>query len=126
MATYSEMIAQIEDLKKQAERQRKEEYSSVIKTIRKQIADYGITAEELGLGSSGGAKRGRKPGKASAKPGRKPGRKAGAKRANAGIKVAPKYRDDAGNTWTGRGKQPKWVVAALAMGRSLDSLLIKS
>ncbi len=124
MATYSDMIAQIEELKKQAERQRKEEYSSVIKTIKKQIADYGITAEELGLGS-GAAKRGRKPGKASAKPGRKPARKAAAKRANAGIKVAPKYRDDAGNTWTGRGKQPKWVVAALSMGRSLDSLLIR-
>ncbi len=124
MATYSDMIAQIEELKKQAERQRKEEYSSVIKTIKKQIADYGITAEELGLGS-GTAKRGRKPGKASAKPGRKPARKAAAKRANAGIKVAPKYRDDAGNTWTGRGKQPKWVVAALSMGRSLDSLLIR-
>lgn len=57
--------------------------------------------------------------------GPKPGPKAGAKRANAGIKVAPKYRDDAGNTWTGRGKQPKWVVAAQAMGRSLDSLLIR-
>ncbi len=124
MATYSDMIAQIEDLKKQAERQRKEEYSSVIKTIKKQIADYGITAEELGLDAAG-SKRGRKPGKASAKPGRKPARKAAAKRANAGIKVAPKYRDDAGNTWTGRGKQPKWVVAALAMGRSLDSLLIR-
>lgn len=123
MATYSDMIAQIEDLKKQAERQRKEEYSSVIKTIKKQIADYGITAEELGLGAAG-SKRGRKPGKASAKPGRKPARKAGAKRANAGTKVAPKYRDDAGNTWTGRGKQPKWVVAALASGRSLESLLI--
>jgi DNA-binding protein H-NS len=117
------MIAQIEELKKQAERQRKEEYSFVIKTIKKQIADYGITAEELDL-SGAGAKRGRKPGKVSAKLGRKPARKAGAKRANAGIKVAPKYRDDAGNTWSGRGKQPKWVVAALASGRSLESLLI--
>lgn len=119
MTTYSDMIAQIEELKKQAERQRKEEYGSVIKSIKKQIADYGITAEDLGLGS-GAAKRGRKPGKASAKP----GRKAAAKRGNAGVKVAPKYRDDVGNTWTGRGKQPKWVVSALATGRSLESLLI--
>ncbi len=125
MATYSDMIAQIEELKKQAERQRKEEYSSVIKTIKKQIADYGITAEELGLGAAG-AKRGRKPGKAYAKPGRKPGRKASArgKHPSAGTKVAPRYKDEAGNTWTGRGKQPKWVVAALASGRSLESLLI--
>ncbi len=115
------MIAQIEELKKQAERQRKEEYSSVIKTIKKQIADYGITAEELGLGS-GAAKRGRKPGKASAKPGRKTS--ARGKHPSAGTKVAPRYKDEAGNTWTGRGKQPKWVVAALASGRSLESLLI--
>ncbi len=115
------MIAQIEKLKKQAERQRKEEYSSVIKTIKKQITDYGITAEELGLGS-GAAKRGRKPGKASAKPGRKTS--ARGKHPSAGTKVAPRYKDEAGNTWTGRGKQPKWVVAALASGRSLESLLI--
>jgi DNA-binding protein H-NS len=28
----------------------------------------------------------------------------------AGNKVAPKYRDPAtGNTWTGRGKAPKWI-----------------
>ena len=126
MATYSDMIAQIEELKKQAERQRKEEYSSVIKTIKKQISDYGITAKELGFGS-GAASRDRKPGGASAKPGRrKPGRKASArgKHPSAGTKVAPRYRDEAGNTWTGRGKQPKWVVAALASGRRLESFLI--
>jgi DNA-binding protein H-NS len=127
VASYSEMIAQIEELKKQAERQRKEEYSSVIKTIKKQIADYGITAEELGLSAAPGAKRGRKAGKATAKPGRKPGRKGAArgKHPSAGTKVAPRYKDEAGNTWTGRGKQPKWVVAAVAAGRSLESLLIR-
>ena len=33
-----------------------------------------------------------------------------AKRATAGKKVAPKYRDSAtGQTWTGRGKAPKWI-----------------
>ncbi|MFZ9811377.1 MAG: H-NS family nucleoid-associated regulatory protein, partial [Burkholderiaceae bacterium] len=29
-------------------------------------------------------------------------------------------------TWTGRGKMPKWVSAALASGRSLESMLIAS
>src|SRR5688572_21632241 len=24
--------------------------------------------------------------------------------------AAPKYRDEHGNTWTGRGKRPKWLV----------------
>lgn len=121
MSSYAQMIAQIEELKKQAEKTRKEEFSSVVKTIKKQIADYGITAEDLGLTSNGPSKLGRKGKTAAGKPGRKPR----AKRANAGTKVAPKYRDDAGNTWTGRGKQPKWVVAALASGRSLDMMLIR-
>jgi DNA-binding protein H-NS len=73
MATYSEMIAQIEDLKKQAEKQRKEEYSSVLKTIKRQIAEYGISAEELGFsGTAPTGKRGRKAG--ASKAGRKPRR----------------------------------------------------
>jgi DNA-binding protein H-NS len=120
MSTYVQIIAEIEELKKQAEKTRKEEVSSAVKTIKKQIADYGITAEDLGLSASAPGKRGRKakgPAKANSKP--------RAKRATAGIKVAPKYRDEAGNTWTGRGKQPKWVVSAIAMGRTLESLLIR-
>ncbi len=42
-------------------------------------------------------------------------------------KVAPKYRNpaDASQVWTGRGRQPLWVGAALSAGQSLDSLLIK-
>jgi DNA-binding protein H-NS len=36
-------------------------------------------------------------------------RKAGGTRGPSG-KVAPKYRDPAtGETWTGRGKAPKWI-----------------
>lgn len=40
--------------------------------------------------------------------------------------VAPKYRNpaDSSVTWTGRGKQPRWVVDALASGKSLTDLLI--
>lgn len=42
-------------------------------------------------------------------------------------KVAPKYANpaDTSQTWTGRGRQPLWVGAALAAGKSLDALLIK-
>ena len=37
--------------------------------------------------------------------------------------VAPRYRDPkTGATWSGRGKKPAWVVAALAEGRALGSL----
>lgn len=42
-----------------------------------------------------------------------------------GAKVAAKYRNpETGHTWTGRGRQPKWVEAALASGKTLDDLVI--
>ncbi|QUN29519.1 ParB/RepB/Spo0J family partition protein [Cupriavidus sp. KK10] len=34
-----------------------------------------------------------------------------------------RYRDENGNTWTGRGKRPGWVEAALKAGKTLDELL---
>ncbi|GAB3334458.1 H-NS family nucleoid-associated regulatory protein [Marilutibacter aestuarii] len=42
-------------------------------------------------------------------------------------KVAPKYRDPANaeNTWTGRGKQPRWLAAYTAKGRKVEDFLIK-
>jgi DNA-binding protein H-NS len=42
-----------------------------------------------------------------------------------GKKVPPKYRDRSGNTWAGRGAQPRWLTAALKKGKSLESFLIK-
>jgi DNA-binding protein H-NS len=33
-------------------------------------------------------------------------------------KVAVKYRDNAGNTWTGRGRMPRWMVAATRGGKA--------
>jgi DNA-binding protein H-NS len=32
--------------------------------------------------------------------------------------VAAKYRDNAGNTWTGRGRMPRWMVAATRGGKA--------
>ena len=42
-------------------------------------------------------------------------------------KVAPKYRhpQDTSLTWTGRGRQPLWLVAELKKGKKLNSILIK-
>lgn len=41
-------------------------------------------------------------------------------------KAPPKFRDPANSesTWTGRGRKPLWVLAALEEGKSLDDLLI--
>lgn len=41
--------------------------------------------------------------------------------------VAPKYANPSNpsETWTGRGRKPLWVQAALNQGKSLESLLIR-
>ena len=41
-------------------------------------------------------------------------------------KVAPKYlnADEPGQTWTGRGRTPKWVEYALKNGKALEDLKI--
>lgn len=41
-----------------------------------------------------------------------------------GAKVPPKYRGPEGQTWAGRGAQPRWLSEALKSGRSLDEFLI--
>ena len=41
--------------------------------------------------------------------------------------VAPKYAnpDNTSETWTGRGRQPRWVKGHLDAGGSIDDLVIK-
>jgi DNA-binding protein H-NS len=42
-----------------------------------------------------------------------------------GVKVKPKYRDaSTGDTWAGRGVQPRWLTAALKSGKKLGDYLI--
>jgi len=51
----------------------------------------------------------------------------GATRGSAkGGKVAVKYRnpDNPEDTWTGRGRQPKWLVAALKKGAKVDDFAL--
>jgi DNA-binding protein H-NS len=126
VASYSEIVSQIEELKKEAEKLRKAEYSSVLKAIKRQIIEYGISAHELGLVSP--VPSGKRVGKVlvSKKSKRGSNRRLGARDSHplAGSKIAPRYRDENGNTWTGRGKQPNWIREALASGRRLESFLI--
>lgn len=51
---------------------------------------------------------------------------AGSGRRGAKRKVKPKYRNpaDPSQTWTGRGKRPRWYSAALASGKKEKDLLI--
>ena len=54
----------------------------------------------------------------------KGGKRGGATRT--GKPVPVKYADDKGNTWTGRGRPPLWLVAAEKAGRKRDSFLLKT
>ncbi len=42
-------------------------------------------------------------------------------------KVPPKYRNPANKTetWTGRGKQPRWLAAQVKKGKKVEDFLIK-
>ena len=42
-----------------------------------------------------------------------------------GRKVAPKFRDSAGNIWAGRGAKPRWLVAAIKEGKKLEDFAIE-
>jgi DNA-binding protein H-NS len=42
-----------------------------------------------------------------------------------GTKVPAKYRDAVGNTWSGRGRKPRWLEAQLAAGVPLEHFLIR-
>ncbi|WP_246123021.1 H-NS family nucleoid-associated regulatory protein [Luteimonas wenzhouensis] len=90
-----------------------------IASIRKRIVDFataeGYTIQELfGPGAT--------VGRATAKAAKKTARKT-----TAGRKVPPKYRNPANpaETWTGRGKHPRWLAAQLAKGKKLEDFLIK-
>jgi DNA-binding protein H-NS len=41
-------------------------------------------------------------------------------------RVFPKYRNpsEPSETWSGRGKQPRWLTAALAAGRTIEEFVI--
>ena len=39
-------------------------------------------------------------------------------------KVAVKYKDKDGNTWTGRGMAPRWLVSAEKSGKKRQSFAV--
>ena len=85
--------------------------------IARTIQNEGYTIEELfGAGMSvARAPRAAKGTKSAAPKARK-----------AMGKVAPKYRntENAQETWTGRGKQPRWLAAHTNAGRKLEEFVI--
>jgi len=115
--TYTQFVKQIEALKVEAEKARRQEADGVIARIREAVKFYNLTAADLGLG----AKSAKAP-EAVAKLGR---RKTSFKTKAAAAPAAIKYRDEQGRGWVGRGKRPQWLRDALATGKSLQDYLVK-
>lgn len=86
--TYKDLLQQREALEKAISDARNRELSEAIRQTRALVAEFGLTAQDIFPS-----------GRAAKMPGNK-----------STVKVAPKYRDPAtGQTWTGRGKAPKWI-----------------
>ncbi|WP_313624475.1 H-NS histone family protein [Achromobacter sp.] len=121
--TYAALQAKIEKeinkLQKKAEVLQTKRRKPVITSIINSMREYDITPEEIIAAFGAG-----KPARASG-----PRRKAGAPaRAATASKraVAPKYRHpQTGETWSGRGKAPRWLAAEEASGATRESFLIK-
>ena len=124
--TLSEIQAEINRLKKEADKIRSAEVKEVVSRIRKAISHYGLTAQDL-FGKAAAA-----AGAAAQAAGKKRGPAAGKGKATRGAKAAGprrpavvRFKDENGNTWVGRGKRPQWLRDALAAGRKLEEFAAK-
>ncbi len=88
MATYKQLTLQLDKLTKRIEKEREKAMADAIAEIKTLIDQYEITAEELGFQSAS------------------PKAKVKVKRS-----LPPKYKNSqTGETWSGRGRTPKWLA----------------
>lgn len=101
MATYRNLLAQKASLDKKIAQARKREIAAIVKQINGLIEQYGLTPQEL-----------RFPRRSTASEETVSAKPVARKKAKAAVStVAPKYRNpETGDTWSGRGRAPKWVV----------------
>ncbi|HEX6705062.1 MAG TPA: H-NS histone family protein [Albitalea sp.] len=105
MKRYAHIKAEMARLEREAQ-----EVEGVIGRIKEAIAHYGFTAEDLGFKTSQGVSGTKKNSK-----------KASNATSTTTVGLA-KYRDPAtGETWTGRGRPPNWIVSA----KNRDEFLIR-
>lgn len=103
MSSLQDLLAKRAALEQEIEATQKRERQDAITKVKALMSEYGLTVADLSSKSAGGGKAG----------------------ATKGAKVAPKYRNAAtGDTWSGRGLQPKWLKAALASGKKISDFAI--
>ena len=115
--SLAQIQLQINRLQQQAEALRAKEVAGVVEKIKVAIAHYGLTAADLGV-SGEAASMPAAPAARSATP--RPRRATAKNKAPLPVK----FRDEAGNTWVGQGKRPKWFVEAIAAGKTADDLRV--
>lgn len=146
--TVDQIREQIAKLQAQEQALLQKEAQGVIAQIKVAVEHYGITPEQIfGTGAAAKkavAKKGSAPRKTAAKAAKKVGRAKAVKAAKPakvakvakaakpkkaasvakGTKIAAKYKDDAGNAWSGRGSQPRWLRAAIESGKKLEDFAV--
>lgn len=104
-SSLSAIEAKIQELQAKAEALKAAEKPGV-KQLRAVLKKYRLTSEDIDLALGNGKQHARSK--------------------LAGRKVKPKYRNptNKNETWAGRGKQPRWLVAALKSGRKIQDFAI--
>ncbi|MCU9952082.1 MULTISPECIES: H-NS family nucleoid-associated regulatory protein [Burkholderia] len=94
MKSYSELLEQLDQLRKEIDIAREHEARRIAQRVLEVLAENGVNVQELATHSSRGPRR--------------------------GTKLEPKYwNPDTGATWAGRGRMPSWLV-----GQDLKRFLI--
>ena len=101
MATLQELLSQKAALEKEIEETRRNERADAIAKVRALMSEHDLSLADL----------------SARVPAKNP--------APAKNKVAAKFRNEAtGESWSGRGLQPKWLKAAIAAGRKIEDFAI--
>ena len=115
MNNLADIQAQIEKLKKQEQLIKAKDFAKTVQDIQEKMQAFGITMKDLQAPKSG--KRVAKTDDPAKKPSRAPHKLAG-------NKVAAKYRNADGESWSGRGLMPRWLKALVADGRTKEEFLV--
>lgn len=102
LTKINEKISALEEEKKNFVRKIEQQKSDLEKTLENELrrlaTSLGYSLVKTGASTKKGAKK-RQP-------------------------AAVKYRDDSGNTWTGRGMTPRWLVAAERAGKNREGFRV--
>lgn len=122
MGNLIDIQFQIEKLQKQASDIRAKEFDRTVGEILRQMQAFGITLKDLQQVISKS-----RPAKVRLKTtGKKNAKKPMIKKRSpiAGRTVAAKYRGPKGETWSGRGSMPKWLLALVSKGKTKEDFAI--